>query len=400
MIGGELVFDDVDLAGAVGGGGGEMDFEGLAGLLDGGGDALGILAGLEVAGEEGDEVVPPGLPDFFVECGAADDGKFLGPGGDEDEKSVLRGGGVEVEFAEFLVGGGEGIGDAFVGDVEDDVARGTVFGGADGLMDALMFQGAEEVFDFHGMMDGLPATSGTAATEAAAAAAEAAASAKSSASPATTATTATTTTATAPAAAGVDHGAAGVHAGEDEDEEEEDDEEDGDAEPIGDLLFLVVDGGAGAGEFVTGGGEHGIDAGLDAAGVVALLEAGGDDLGDNAFADGVGEAAFESAADGDVHFAAVDEDEEDGAVVLAFLAGGPGLGDLGAILGEFLVVGQLGVDGDEDLVGGVALELVELAVEVGAGGGIKDASLVGDVLVGLGREGLGLGEEAAGEEER
>lgn len=126
---------------------------------------------------------------------------------------------------------------------------------------------------------------------------------------------------------------------------------------------------------------------------------------DDAEAFGVGEAGFEAVADFDAHFAVLDEDEEDGAVVFVFEAGAPGLEEAVGVVFDAGVGLHLGVDGDQELVGGVALELGERFVELGGDGGGDDVGCVveegfggrGDDFGGVGADGE-PGEEQAGEE--
>ena len=150
-----------------------------------------------------------------------------------------------------------------------------------------------------------------------------------------------------------------------------------------------VGGAAGAFVFAFYGGEDCVDAIAEALVVVALFEVRGDLSVDDVFGGGVGDHAFEAVADLEEHFAVVGEDEEDGAVVLAFHADVPGLGDADCVIGDVGVGLHFGVDDDADLVGGVAFDLFELAVEVVGGLGGGDVGLV--VELGCGGRGDGFG---------
>ncbi len=75
-----------------------------------------------------------------------------------------------------------------------------------------------------------------------------------------------------------------------------------------------------------------LHAGLQSAEIVALLELRGDDLGDDALGDGVGNGAFQPVADFDAHGAVVFGDEQQHAVVLRLTAQLPRLGHANAVL--------------------------------------------------------------------
>src|SRR6185369_15921570 len=75
---------------------------------------------------------------------------------------------------------------------------------------------------------------------------------------------------------------------------------------------------------------HRGDAGFDAAGEIAVFETRRDLLLDNAVGDRVGQHAFESVADFDAQLAVFRRDDEDGAVIEAFFADLPLLGDFDA----------------------------------------------------------------------
>ena len=142
---------------------------------------------------------------------------------------------------------------------------------------------------------------------------------------------------------------------------------------------VVADDVTGAFVFAFGGGDHGFDAVLDAAVEIAGFEAGGDFVVDDLFAEDVGECAFKAVAGDDLHFVVVGEDEEDGAVAFAFLADLPGVEDAGGVGGDVVVGLHVGVEDDDDLVGGVAFELFELVVEVVGDGGGENVGIVEEV---------------------
>jgi len=145
-----LLFDDVALTGAIGSAGREVGLEGASRLLNRRHQAVGVPALLEVARQEGDEFIPPGLAHFFVKSGAAHDGESLRFGREENQQAVFVRGGFEAQFLELMFCGGEGIFRFAMADEENDGAGGPFLGGPNCLMDAVVLQSAQKVFQFHG----------------------------------------------------------------------------------------------------------------------------------------------------------------------------------------------------------------------------------------------------------
>ena len=96
--------------------------------------------------------------------------------------------------------------------------------------------------------------------------------------------------------------------------------------------------------------------------------------------------ALEAVAHLDADLPVLREDEEDRAVVLLLLARAPLLGGADGEVLEREALGNLPVDPDEDLVGGVPLELLEPRVQRLGLARAEDAGAVGDVPRGLRRD--------------
>ncbi len=95
--------------------------------------------------------------------------------------------------------------------------------------------------------------------------------------------------------------------------------------------------------------------------------------------DRVGQGALESIAQLDAHLAVLHEHEQHRAVVLAGLSDAPLTSSRDGELFERRVFGKLRRDPDDDLIGGLALELLETGVErLGPIGG-EHAREIGDV---------------------
>jgi hypothetical protein len=70
--------------------------EQIAGLVDGVEDALGPGAGFEIVGHFGGGFLPEFFPGVLVDAGVAEEGEFVGSGGDEDEDGIAVGGAIEL----------------------------------------------------------------------------------------------------------------------------------------------------------------------------------------------------------------------------------------------------------------------------------------------------------------
>src|SRR5262249_16687466 len=107
-----------------------------------------------------------------------------------------------------------------------------------------------------------------------------------------------------------------------------------------------------------------VDAPADAAGEVARLEARQDRILDDQLADRVGERAFQAIADLDADLAIIRRDNQQDAAVLLLLPDAPVAAELIAIVLDRGALQRLQCH-DHQLAGGLALELGELAVELG-----------------------------------
>ena len=127
-----------------------------------------------------------------------------------------------------------------------------------------------------------------------------------------------------------------------------------------------------------GGCHQGHGPGVDAARIVAGAESRQDLVLDDPLGGDVGDGALEAVADLDADLAVLREHEQDRAVVGLLLARAPLLrGTDGEVL-ERESLGHPTIDPDEDLVGGVPLELGELFVERLGAAGTEDVGAVGD----------------------
>ena len=85
----------------------------------------------------------------------------------------------------------------------------------------------------------------------------------------------------------------------------------------------------------------------------------------------IGNSAFQAVTNLNVDLAALNEDKEDGAIVLARKADFPALRDTDGVILDAGVALHAGVDDRQDLAGGAALEVGELCVQL-ASGGLRD----------------------------
>lgn len=117
-------------------------FEGFPCVFDGGDEAVSIVFGLKVTRKKRDQIVPPGLSHFLVKRRASNDGKFLSFGREKNKQAVFIRGRFEAQRAEFAIGRSEGIADVAMRDEENDISGCILFRRPNGLMDAVMLQGA------------------------------------------------------------------------------------------------------------------------------------------------------------------------------------------------------------------------------------------------------------------
>src|SRR5262245_27904082 len=118
-----------------------------------------------------------------------------------------------------------------------------------------------------------------------------------------------------------------------------------------------------------------VDAAFDASGKISGAKARQYGILDDEAGDGVGDGSLEPIADLDPHLAFVGRHDEDGAVVEALLANSPIPAEPVAVVGDVIAL-QGAQRRDNELVAGLGLELLELALDPGAGRGIEDRGLV------------------------
>src|SRR5262249_2120311 len=99
----------------------------------------------------------------------------------------------------------------------------------------------------------------------------------------------------------------------------------------------------------------------------------------DAVGDGVGHRAFETVTDLDSRLAILGEDEENDAVVLPRLSNPPFTEGLNRELLQSEILRHAPIDPDDELVGGVLLELLERRVQTLGAVGRQSPDLVGDV---------------------
>ncbi len=140
---------------------------------------------------------------------------------------------------------------------------------------------------------------------------------------------------------------------------EQDDE--GDDEPglHSRLRLLCPRGGGPAGAFVLafGGRDNRVDAGRHAAVKIALLQPGRDLGVDDLLGRRIRQRTFKAVANLDEQLVILREDEQDDSVVPRLLACLPGLGQADGVILDRGIRLHLGIDGDEELVGGLAFKL-------------------------------------------
>lgn len=147
----------------------------------------------------------------------------------------------------------------------------------------------------------------------------------------------------------------------------------------------LIDGASGALVFASCGGHESGDAGGEAVVEIAGFESGRDLFLDDAIGDGIGDDAFETVSDFNAHFAILDEDEEDEAVVFIFLADAPGAEGLDGEIFEGGVGGEFGKDSHDDLAGGGFFEFLELGVESRGGVGPDEVGIIVEITRRFGR---------------
>ena len=129
------------------------------------------------------------------------------------------------------------------------------------------------------------------------------------------------------------------------------------------LVFLLNCGSPGSAIFTASGRDHGVDGGIECVGGAAGAKVGLELVLDDGVRYGVGQRTFQSIADFDAQRAVGHEDEQHRAVVALFLADTPSLGGPHGEVFQSGAARQARVNGDDELVGRVALELGETCVQ-------------------------------------
>jgi hypothetical protein len=125
----------------------EGGFEGGYGVEEGGHE----VAGFEVLGEFFGEGFPVIFAAALVDGFVADDGEFVGFRGEiEEDGGAVLVEAAEAEFLEALPGGGEGVGDGAVGDVNVDAAVRVALGVGEGGDEAILVDLGVEGLGKHG----------------------------------------------------------------------------------------------------------------------------------------------------------------------------------------------------------------------------------------------------------
>ena len=116
--------------------------------------------------------------------------------------------------------------------------------------------------------------------------------------------------------------------------------------------------------FAFGCGHDGLHAHGKSAVVVAGFEMRGDLFFNNSLAQRIGQNAFETITNLQIHFAILNEHEENRAVVFDFLPDAPPPRHADRVIFNGRIRLHLRVDGNDDLLGSLALEFLELLVQL------------------------------------
>src|SRR6266545_436157 len=144
----------------------------------------------------------------------------------------------------------------------------------------------------------------------------------------------------------------------------------------------------------------GVEPGRDAIADLALAEARRHRVAEYLARQRVREPGLEAVADLEAHLPVVEEDQEDDAVVEAFLADPPRLRQPNRVVLEAFAL-ERAEDGHDDLVARALLARPEHVLETGALAGGQRARVVSDAVVGSGRDGQRRdGDRRRGEQER
>ena len=102
----------------------------------------------------------------------------------------------------------------------------------------------------------------------------------------------------------------------------------------------------------------------EAAAVIAGFEARGDLFVDNSLGQRIRQNAFETVTDLQKHFAILDEHEEDCAVVFDFLPDAPSPSHADRVIFNGRIRLHFRIHHNKDLIGGLALEILELLIQL------------------------------------
>ena len=128
------------------------------------------------------------------------------------------------------------------------------------------------------------------------------------------------------------------------------------------------------------------DTGAQAAGIIALAKVRLQFVFQDAFGYRIRQRAFQAIADLQVHLVILDEHEQHRAVALFFLSDAPRFRDADGVILDGRIRLHLREDRDENLVGGLALELLQLLVEFARDGGRDNVRVVVEVSFGNRRD--------------
>jgi hypothetical protein len=158
-------------------GGRKMLRQQFASLLDAVNDAIGEFRLFEVTGHGLCQLPPEFFATLRMNRFIADDGKFMGARGDENQDAIAMGRPVEAQPHKLRLGNRHGVVHVFGADADVDPAGGLVLGAVDGRYDGVVLQMLGKCLGMHR----LPASSGATAAKTAAAAGKSASTASESA---------------------------------------------------------------------------------------------------------------------------------------------------------------------------------------------------------------------------
>lgn len=111
-------------------------------------------------------------------------------------------------------------------------------------------------------------------------------------------------------------------------------------------------------------GQDALHALSEAAVVISGFETRGDLFIDDSLGQDIGQSSFETVTDLYIHFAVLNKNEESGAIVLNLLSDMPAAEDAHGVILNGRIRLHLWIDGNDDLRGGLALEVLELLIQL------------------------------------